>query len=293
MSAVRALRRSDRVIATPSKAHEAVLDVIRRARRQLTLSLFRCNDEAVIVEIARAVDRGVHVDVLVTSRSKGKKKLRRLWEALESTGAAIHLYTDPVVKYHAKYLVADDGPAIVASLNLTRKCFTNTIDALVVTRDPAVIDGLRRLQAADTAGVPIPSDLPDRLIVGPERARLQLTALIEGAQSSIRLIDAKLSDPALTKLLEARRREGLVVDVYTAKQLNGRRSHGKLMLIDDSTAVIGSLALAAISLDFRREVALIVRDATAVSTIARLFAAVAASESTPHRASAASGSRVC
>ena len=38
-------------------------------------------------------------------------------------------HTDPVVKYHAKYLVADDGPAVVASLNLTRKCFERTCDA--------------------------------------------------------------------------------------------------------------------------------------------------------------------
>ena len=258
-----------------------VLNTIRHARHRLTLSLFRCTDQEIILEIARAVDRGVHVDVLVTSRSKGKKKLRRLWKALETTGAAIHPYADPVVKYHAKYLVADDGPAVVMSLNFTRKCFQTTLDALVITHDPAVVDGLCRLQAADREGVPIPQNLSERLIIGPELARRQLTALIEGARSSIRLIDVKLSDPVLVKLLEARRREGLTVDVHAAKQLNGLRSHGKLMLIDNRIAVIGSLALAALSLDFRREVALVVQDPTAVSVVARLFDSVAASESTP------------
>ena len=58
----------------------------------------------------------------------------------------MHAYTDPVVKYHAKYLVADDGPAVVASLNFTRKCFRKTCDALVVTHDPAVVS---RPAAAD------------------------------------------------------------------------------------------------------------------------------------------------
>ena len=68
-------------------------------------------------------------------------------------------YTDPVVKYHAKYLVADEGPAIVASLNFTKKCFRKTCDALVVTHDPAVVAGLRaavdrRLRrAADAATI--------------------------------------------------------------------------------------------------------------------------------------------
>jgi len=293
MSAVRTRRRTDRVITAPAERRDVVLNTIRHARHRLTLSLFRCTDDEIVLEIARAVDRGVHVDVLVTSRSKGRKKLRRLWEALETTGAAIHPYADPVVKYHAKYLVADDGPAVVASLNFTRKCFRSTIDALVITHDPAVVDGLCRLQAADREGVPIPRNLSERLIIGPELARRQLTALIEGARSSIRLIDVKLSDPVLVKLLEARRREGLTVDVHAAKQLNGLQSHGKLMLIDNRIAVIGSLALAALSLDFRREVALVVQDPTAVSVVARLFDSVAASESMPRAASAVEGRPVC
>jgi len=265
----------DRVVATPTEARSAVLDVIRRARRQLTLSLFRCNDDDVMLEIARAVDRGVEVEVLVTSRSKGKKKLRRLWETLETTGAAIHAHADPVVKYHAKYMVADDGPAVVASLNFTRKCFQSTVDALVITRDPAVVDGLRRLQAADRDGMPIPRDLPERLIIGPEKARRQLTALIENARSSIRILDPKLSDPMLTRLLDERRQKGVTVEVHAAKRLNGLRSHGKLMLIDDKVAVVGSLALAALSLDFRREVALVIDHPPAVATVMRLFNAVA------------------
>jgi phosphatidylserine/phosphatidylglycerophosphate/cardiolipin synthase-like enzyme len=279
MTAIRTRQRTDRVITAPAGRRDAVLNSIRRARRQLTLSLFRCTDDAIVAELAGAVDRGVHVDILVTSRSKGRKKLSRLWDALETTGAAIHPYTDPVVKYHAKYLVADDGPAVVTSLNFTPKCFESTIDALVITYDPAVVDGLRRLHAADREGAPIPRDLPERLIIGPELARRQLTALIEGARSSIRVIDVKLSDPVLMTLLEARRREGITVDVHAAKQLNGLRSHGKLMLVDDRVAVIGSLALAALSLDFRREVALVVNDTTAVAVVARLFDAVAASES--------------
>jgi phosphatidylserine/phosphatidylglycerophosphate/cardiolipin synthase-like enzyme len=284
---------ADRVITAPEARRDVILNTIRHARRQLTLSLFRCNDEDILAEIGRAVDRGVRVDVLVTSRSKGKKKLRRLWRALEATGAALHAHTDPVVKYHAKYLVADDGPAVVASLNFTRKCFRKTVDALVVTHDPAVVEGLRRLEAADRGGEALPRDLPDRLIVGPEGARRQLTALIEGATSSVRVIDAKLSDPVLTRLLEARRAEGLTVEVHGAKRLAGLRSHGKLLLVDGEVAVVGSLALAALSLDFRREVALVVRDPAAVSIVVQLFDSIAAAGSTLGPAPVAEGGRAC
>ena len=128
----------DRLVVSVDERLGALLDVIRQARRRITLSLFRCNDAAVLEELTKATARGVAVEVLVTSRAKGgQKKMAKLWRALEQTGASLHSYTDPVVKYHPKYLVADEGPAIVASLNFTKKCFKKTCDALDAFRDHA------------------------------------------------------------------------------------------------------------------------------------------------------------
>jgi cardiolipin synthase len=265
----------DRLIVSVDDRRPALLEVIGQARRRITLSLFRCNDATVFQALKAAVERGVEVEVLVTSRAKGgKKKMAKLWRALEETGATLHSYTDPVVKYHPKYLVADQGPAIVASLNFTRKCFKNTCDALVVTYDAAVVADLRRLWTADRDRQAMPGDLTDRLIVGPERARRQFTALIEGARSSIRLIDAKLSDPDLVSLLNAKRAGGMTVEVFSARYLGGLKSHGKIMLVDDNTVMVGSLALAALSLDFRREVAIAVTEPAAVTSAVELFKAV-------------------
>jgi cardiolipin synthase len=265
----------DRLISGCEERRAAVLDLIRGARTSITLSLFRCNDKTVFQELAAATARGVAVDVLVTSRAKGgKKKLDKLWRALEGTGASLHPYTDPVVKYHAKYLVADDGPSIVASLNFTKKCFRKTWDALIVTHDPAVASGLKQLMAADRSGAPMPADLSPRLIVGPERARAQFTALVTSAKRSIRLVDAKVSDPDLIDILKQRRAEGIAVEIYGAKRIGDLKSHGKIMLVDESTAVVGSLALAALSLDFRREVAIAVTDPSAVSEAMQLFTVV-------------------
>jgi phosphatidylserine/phosphatidylglycerophosphate/cardiolipin synthase-like enzyme len=277
------MRPADRVVTSVDERRAVILDVIRNARESIALSLFRCNDEQVFEELARATERGVRVEALITSRAKGgKKKLRKLWEALERTGASVHSYTEPVVKYHAKYLVADDGPAVVASLNFTKKCFARTCDAIVLTRDPEVVAALRAMIAADRELTSLPEVVPQRLIVGPERARQQFTTLFERAQSSIRIIDAKLSDPDLVTLLNARRAAGLTVEVYCSKKLGDLKSHGKIILIDDRIAVVGSLALAAISLDFRREVAIIVEDRDAVAEIRRLFHTLDA-EATPGR----------
>jgi phosphatidylserine/phosphatidylglycerophosphate/cardiolipin synthase-like enzyme len=261
-----------RIVTSVEARRETILSVIREAKRELSLSLFRCNDEAVFAALAEAVARGVAVNALITSRAKGgQKKLRQLWDRLQETGATIAAYNDAVVKYHAKYLIADDGPAVVASCNFTKKCFAKTCDAVVVSYEPEVIAGLRQVMQADREGRRAPDHLTSRLIVGPERARRQYTQLIESAETRIRIIDPKLSDPDLLALLNARRAAGLTVDVFGAKRFGDLKSHGKIMLVDDRVAVVGSLALAALSLDFRREVAIIVDDPDAVAEVRQFF----------------------
>jgi phosphatidylserine/phosphatidylglycerophosphate/cardiolipin synthase-like enzyme len=262
------VKRPERVVATPAECREAILEAIRGAAREISLSLFRCNDKEIFEELRSARTRGVAVSALVTARADGSsKKLEKLRLALLEVGASVTVYADPVVKYHAKYLVVDDGPAIVASLNFTKKCFSRTLDALVVTYDPDVVAGLREVMASDRDLRPAPATLSARLIVGPESARTQLTALMRGASSSIRLLDAKLSDPAFVALLAERRAAGVRVEVLDRKRYGDLRSHGKVCLIDDRVAVVGGLALAAMSLDFRREVALIVEDRDAIADV--------------------------
>lgn len=264
----------DRVILDPDDRRSTVLDLIRSARSRLSLSLFRCNDKGVFRELRAAVERGVYVEVLVTSRAKGgKKKLRKLWQRLEATGATVYAYNDPVVKYHAKYMVVDDGPAVVTSLNFTKKCFARTCDAMLLTHDPQVVRGLRQLMANDRDGIP-PGALPSRIILGPEQARRQFTSLIQSAHRSISLIDAKLSDPGVLALLDERRAAGVRVQIHSADTAASLQTHGKIMLIDNARAVVGSLALTALSLDFRREVAIETTDPACVAAISSLLASV-------------------
>jgi len=285
-SIIRHDRMSDRLIITPTARKPAILEVIRSARSRIALSLFRGNDPDIFAELAAAVGRGVRVDVLVTSNAKGgANKIGKLWDRLKTTGARIHAYGDPVVKYHAKYLVADDRRAIVASLNLTKKCFERTQDVVVITNDRHVVDSLSRIFEADRQRQPLPGDLSPRLVIGPERARRQLADLIDGARESIRVLDAKLSDPDLLTRLQSRRAAGLTLEVITAKKIAGLKSHAKIVLVDGRAAVVGGLALTALSLEFRREVAILLEDPATLATVEELFsgarAAGASAEPSP------------
>lgn len=249
------------LILDPADRKAALLRVIAGAKRRLVLSLFRCDDFTVLDALAGALERGCEVEAILTKRAKGgKKRLKKLWGALEEMGAVVTRYADPVVKYHAKYLVADQSTAIVTTLNPTRKCFSRTWDAVLVTQDPSVVSGLLALFRADSTGAPLPSRRPisRRLIIGPERSRAEIRALIAGANHSIRILDHKLSDPDLVGLLRERRSEGIMVSVIGRHPMGAIEPHGKMMIIDEQRAILGSTALSTLSLDFRREVSVVI-----------------------------------
>ncbi len=267
----------ERVVLAPHKRRDAVLEVIRAARRKLVLSLFRCDDFEVLDEVSEALERGVHVRILITPRAKGwGKRLKNLWTLLESMGAELRRYSG-VRKYHAKYIVSDDGPALVASLNFTRKCFHKTCDFLVITHDPEVVSGLQRLFDFDWEARqgPLPEGLGERLLVGPDQARERIRLLLGRARGRLRIIDHRVTDTDVVYLLNARRAEGVTIQVQGRGSLNGLRSHGKLILVDDGLALTGSMSLSTAGMTGRREVSLLIRDPQCLRHLQDFFDTVA------------------
>jgi phosphatidylserine/phosphatidylglycerophosphate/cardiolipin synthase-like enzyme len=264
-----AVKPIEKLVLDPTERKTALLGVIGAARRRLILSLFRCDDFSVLDALAAALERGCEVEAILTKRAKGgKKRLKKLWGALEEMGAVVTRYADPVVKYHAKYLVADDKTAIITTLNPTRKCFSRTWDAVLITQDTSVVKGLLALFKTDAAGVPLTRrTLGRRLIVGPERSRAEIRAMIASAKHSIRILDHKLSDPDLVALLRDRRNDGITVSVLGKHPMGGVVPHGKMMIVDEARAILGSTALSTLSLDFRREVSVVIHEPALVKQL--------------------------
>jgi phosphatidylserine/phosphatidylglycerophosphate/cardiolipin synthase-like enzyme len=171
-------------------------------------------------------------------------------------------------------MVADDRRAAIASLNLTAKCFESTCDFVLVSSDADLVRAVRRVFEADWEGVSYRTSADDgRLIVGPEHARARFASLIGQATRSIRLIDPKVSDPGMLLLLRRREVEGISVDVRGQSGLGQLAAHGKLLMIDDTTAVIGSISLSTL-LEFRRELAVVIRDDDALGALNRFWQAL-------------------
>ena len=264
----------ERLILEPGERREAVLQVIRAARERLVLSVFRCDDFKILDALASAIRRGVRVRALLTQRAKNwDKRLQELEVFLDSMGAEVHRYAGAETKYHAKYIVADDGPALIASLNFTRKCFDKTCDFIVVTCEPGTVAGLTQLFENDCRHpeAALPREFSDRLIVGPDLARTRFLEMLGQARRSIRIIDHRVSDPQVVALLRKSQASGVSVQVLGQGAVDGMLSHGKMLVVDDAIAAIGSISLSPPSLNLRREVAVMVRDPGNVGKLSRFF----------------------
>jgi phosphatidylserine/phosphatidylglycerophosphate/cardiolipin synthase-like enzyme len=264
----------ERLVLNPEERRDAVLEVIRGAQRELVLSLFRCDDFKILDALGDAVHRRVRVKALLTPHAKNwDRRLQDLGVFLDSMGAEVHRYSGARTKYHAKYVVADGGPALIASLNFTRKCFDETCDFILVSHQPEIISGLIRLFETDsrTPDSGLPEELDDGLIVGPERARRWFLATLGQARHTIRIIDHRVTDPEVVALLRSQQSAGVSVQVLGQGAVAGLLSHGKMLLVDDAVAAIGSISLSPPSLNVRREVAVVVHDLRNVAKLKEFF----------------------
>lgn len=245
----------EHVVLRAGERRRAVVSVIDAARTRISFSVYRFDDPVLLDALSRARARGVEIEVLVSSRVKRGRRARRgrrdTVESFDAAGFRVREYIRGV-KYHAKFLVADDRTAVVTSMNFTPKCFERTSDFVVVTRDRRAVAELATLFRHDFAREAFTAADDSCLVIGPDGARARYAALLSSARHSIRIMDHKLSDTAILALLERKARQGVRVRII-GRERRDAQPHGKLLIVDGRTAVVGSIALSAASLDGRRE----------------------------------------
>lgn len=263
----------------PDQRRQIILDLLRSTRERIMLSLFRCDDSPVLDEIVATAKRKVDVQVLVTPRARGwNRRLGGLVTLLKATGVDVKQYHGPWTKYHAKYIIVDGRTAAVCTANLTRKCFERTCDFVWLSEDPDLVSSLTQLFEFDMNTPDLePPVLSRQLIIGPEQSRERMSAFVGRARKDLRIIDHKVTHPDLLLSIGQRIQAGVRVRILGRDEVGGLVSHGKLMIVDDELAIIGSASLSRPGLDIRREVSVVIQDRARVAELTELFDRLAAS----------------
>lgn len=275
------------LLVLPDDSVKPVREAIEKASRSLRVKMFVFSDPGLLKAVIAARRRGVKVQVLLNpSRNSGEAENVEARKALLAGDVEVR---DPDPKFtvtHEKSMVVDDETAFIMSFNWTAKNLTESRDYAVVTSRPREVREVIEGFEADWRREAFEAPAGSRLIWSPG-ARERITAFIDDARRSIFLQNERYQDPLIIERLVRAAMRGVKVRVmarspHTMKveklveavgglrilddvgikvhKLKRRRLHGKVVMVDGVSAVIGSTNLTPGSLDERRELSIEVRD---------------------------------
>jgi cardiolipin synthase A/B len=269
-----------KLIIQPDAGVVPVVQAIRSAKKRIDVCIFRLDVDEIERALGTAVQRGVRVRALIAHTNHGgESRLRKLEQRLLASGVAVSRSADDLLRYHAKYMVADDV-LHVFGFNLTKLDITKSRSFAVATRDRKAVTEAVKLFEADTTRQSY-SPSKSHLVVSPETARDVLSAFVRGARRELAIYDAKVQDPAILKLLKERAAKGVRIRLLgSAKKADGAfevrplktfRLHVRAIVRDGTQAFVGSQSLRKDELDSRREVGVLVNNPTVTRRLMQVF----------------------
>lgn len=272
-----------KLIIQPRDGITPLVGAIRRAKRSISIAVFRFDLDQLEDALQAAIKRGVTVQALIAHTSGGgEKQLRKLESRLLEAGAWVARTDDDMVRYHGKLLLIDDEVLFVLGFNYTRQDVQRSRSLGIMTRNSSVVREARRLIDADADRSLKFRPSKTALVISPENSRPRLRRFIRRARKELLIYDVDVSDDAMLRELKQRVDSGVVVrilgkvekkwkDAGFKVKTPSQRLHVRAIVRDRRRAFVGSQSLRRLQLDDRREVGILVRERTIVEQIARLF----------------------
>jgi cardiolipin synthase len=270
-----------KLFVQPEDGVAPVIEAIQRAKKTIKILIFRFDRRDIEKALLAAVNRGVAVSALIAYTNRGGEKyLRDLELRLLGAGVTVARTDDDLLRYHGKMMIVDQAELLVLAFNFTMNDIDRSRSFGVSVTNPALIREATELFDADSHRRPYTPGNSD-FIVSPLNARRELEAYIGKANRELLIYDPHVGDTDMVRHLEERAKAGVSVRIIgrltrkaaqiEARPLTSMRLHTRLILRDSEWLFIGSQSLRTAELDARREVGVILHDAEAAKTVARVF----------------------
>jgi cardiolipin synthase len=269
------------LIIQPKDGLTPLVSAIKKATKEIDITIFRFDLKELQRALESAVTRGVKVHALIAHTSGGgAKRLRKLELELLEKGVTVSRTDDDLLRYHNKMVLIDRDTFYALGFNFMRLDIEKSRSMGVATKNKTIVSEAIRLFDADSTRQPYTAG-HDSLLVSPENARTGLAKFIKGARKELLIYEMKISDRAMIKLLQDRVKAGVDVRIIgkvskkgeglTVEKMPGMRLHVRAMLRDQKDLFLGSMSLRALELDKRREVGVIVKERAAAKQFKELF----------------------
>lgn len=271
------------LIIQPEAGLAPVVKAIRRARKTIDIAIFRIDRDGIERALAAAVQRGVRVRLLVAHTNRGgEARLRKLEQRMLEAGVTVARTGDEFLRYHGKYMIADDILHLFA-FNFTTADTVKSRSFGVSTRDKRAVREALALFDADCTRQAYSPNRRSPLVVSPETARETLTAFIKGTRKQLLVYDVNIQDQAFVRLLKQLAANGVDVriigkfkgacDAIGVRALKPLRLHARTIIRDGSRAFVGSQSLRRPELNQRREVGVVITNGAVARKLRDIFEA--------------------
>lgn len=285
------------LLVWPDDGETEVIDRVAAARRRVLLKVYLLTDPRMFSALAHARANGADVRVMIEPEPvNGAGAAARALAQLRARGIEAK-HASPEFRFtHEKSLVIDDV-ALILTANLTRASVSRNREFGVLVRLPSDVDEVAAAFDADWRRAAFDPHSPN-LAWSPPTSRERIDGVIQAAAAAIDVYAPAAQDQAQLALLASAAQRGVRVRVLTSPQHGEdaleasepgfdllRRAgvevrwlatpfvHAKVFIADGARAFIGSQNMTTTSLDFNRELGILVADAAALRRLAVVFQA--------------------
>ena len=268
-----------KLLIQPGDGVSRLLKGIKKAKKSVEIVIFRFDQDEVEQALVEAVGKGVYVHALIAFTNRGgEEHLRRLETHLLAKGVSVARTAGDLVRYHGKMMLVDRKELYLLAFNFTHLDIDHSRSFGLITRNPKLVQEAGKLFDTDTKRQNYAGGY-SKFLVSPVNARKELAKFLKGAKKELLIYDPKISDRAMLRILDERKKAGVDVRVigeisrarFPARNLSRLRLHTRTIVRDRQDAFLGSQSLRQLELDARREIGVIFRNRNITSTLIRTF----------------------
>lgn len=283
------------LIVLPDDSAKPLLDAIASATESIRLKMFALSDPAMVEALIKAHRHGVAIRVMVDPTREDREHERTVArQRIQHAGIEVKDSNPKFSATHEKSLVIDESSGFVQSCNWETENFTETRDFAVRTINADEVSEIAKAFEADWTRKTFTPREDSRLIWCPVNCRERIVNLIDQAEETLVVQNERIQDTIIVERLVRAQVRGVKVHVLvrpvhslSADNLNlgignlqimrdtgirihrleHLKLHAKVLLADDSAAIIGSINLTSGSFDKRRDLAIEVNDEALVERL--------------------------
>jgi cardiolipin synthase A/B len=281
------------LIVFPDDDEQVLLDSISSARQRVYMTMYLLTDDRVIDALRAAKSNGADVRVLLEPHPYMNGDSSSLARTKLVNSSITTRYCNPYYQYtHQKSFVIDNT-GVILTANMTRSAFTRNREfGIIDTQKTDVDEMVLAFQSDWSRSLFTPTNTA--LIWSPINSRQRVDGVINSATSSLIVYAEEVQDEEQTQLLVDTARRGVDVRLITSppttsddgsaadldllqrggvkvRLLKNPYIHAKVFSADSAIAAVGSMNISLTSLEFNRELGILIQDAAALSRIGQTF----------------------